>query len=793
MWDSVAKIFFKNRIAFLVSIILITCFMLYHAIDVKLSFAGEKKILPVTDSSFGEYLKFKEKFGEDGNVMVIGVQSERLFNKDFFNRWYALSKKIKATEGIKEVVSIGLLYNLQKDTASHRFALKPIITGPIQNDQQADSVKAIVQSLPFYRGLIYQPESSATLMAITFNPQTGDIKSRTAQITNLIALGEEFGKAENVDVHFSGLPYIRTVISQKIVSEFQLFIGLALAITSIILWFFFRSISAVVFPLLVVAVGVIWSIGLMTIIGYKITILTGLIAPLLIVIGVPNSILMLNKYYSEFKKHGDQMRGLVNTVRHISISTLVANITTATGFAVFYFTDSELLVEFGVIAALGIIITWMISLILIPIIFSYLPTPTIHNLRDEEDKFLGRLISRLDHWVHFYRPQIYILTGVLVIVSLIGMWKMDVDGYMVDDLPKKDPVYMDLKFFEQNFNGVLPFEVTIDTKKKNGVVNPKALNKINELEELMANYSEFSKPVSLNAVLKFSTQAYYNGNPNKFIVPSSMERNFILSYAAGKSANTNSLLRSFVDSNKQVTRLSFQMADLGSRKMNKLVAEVQPKVDSIFAESGYHVTFTGGSMVFLKGNNYLITNLRESLILAIILVSIIMFILFRSWQMIIISLLPNIIPLGITAALMGFCDINLKPSTVLIFSIALGLASDQTIYFLTKYRQELKYKTWSISETVSIALRETGVSMIYTAIILFAGFSIFLASTFGGTVLLGLLISFTVLMALIFNLVLLPTLLLSLEKVVQRKSLADPLIRIYDEEEDINLDELEIK
>lgn len=793
MWERVARVLFKNRIAFLVAIGLISAGMLYEAFQVKLSFAGEKKILPVTDSNYAEYMHFKSRFGEDGNVMVIGVQSKRLFEPEFFNKWYELGKKIKATPGIKQVVSLGQLYNLEKDTAKHRFALNPIITAPLTGKAQADSIKTVINNLPFYHGLIYQPETDATLMAITFNPQTGDIKSRTKQITDLIELGQNFGKEEGVDVHFSGLPYIRTVISQKIVNEFQLFIGLALAITAVILWFFFRSLYAVFFPLLVVVIGVIWSLGIMALIGYKITILTGLIAPLIIVIGVPNSILMLNKYFHEFRKHGDKRRGLFNTIRHVSISTLVANITTATGFAVFYFTDSELLVEFGVIAALSIIITWVISLILIPIIFSYLPPPSLRSTRDGEDRLLGRLIQKIDYAVHHYRPQIYLITLGLVIFSLIGMFQMDVNGYMVDDIPKKDPVYVDLKFFEKNFNGVLPFELSIDTRKKSGVLSPKALNKIDELETLMAGYPEFSKPVSLNAVLKFSTQAYYNGNPERYATPSAMERNFILGYTAGKTSNTSSLLRSFIDSNRQVTRLSFQMADLGSRKMNQLVAEVQPRIDSIFAESGYSVSLTGGSMVFLKGNNYLITNLRESLILAILLVSIIMLILFRSWRMIIISLLPNIIPLGITAALMGFCDINLKPSTVLIFSIALGLASDQTIYFLTKYRQELKYKTWSISETVSIALRETGVSMIYTAIVLFAGFSIFVASTFGGTVLLGILISFTVLMALIFNLTLLPTLLLTLDKIIQRKSLADPLIRIYDEEEDINLDELEIK
>lgn len=794
MWDKLSRLILNNRITFLSIIAVATVFLSIKAFDVKLSFAGEKKILPVSDSAYAAYTRFKQRFGDDGNVMVIGVQSPNIFQKDFFNAWYRLSGAIKEVSGVKEVVSLSRIYDLVKDTAKRKFVVVPVVKGEVQTQAEMDSIHEVISRLRFYNGLVYQPESKATLMAISFDPKSNEIKTRTKQIETIVALADSFSKTQNVELHYSGLPYIRTVISAKLVKEFQFFITMALVICSIILLIFFRSLYAVIFPLLVVIIGVGWSMGLMALMGYKITILTGLVAPIVIVVGIPNSILILNKYYTEFRKYNEKQKALYSTIRYISISTLIANITTAIGFGVFYFTGSELLMEFGVIAALSILATWAISLITLPIIFSYLPAPQLRSTHLSEDRLLARMIRSLDNWITHHRPQVYGTAIVLSIISIIGMRQIEVNGYMIDDIPSKDPVYVNLKFFENNFNGIFPFEITIDTKKKGGVLSPRALNKISELEGMMAEYPEFSKPLSINSVLKFASQAFYNGNPDKFVVPSSMERNFILAYATGKGANTTGeLLRSFVDSNRQVARISFQAADLGSRKMNGLVKEIQPRIDSIFAETGYDVQLTGSSNVFLKGNNYLIKNLRESLILAIILVGCIMFLLFRSWKMIIISLLPNLIPLAITAALMGFSDITLKPSTVLIFSIALGLASDQTIYFLTKYRQELMNKDWSISKTVSVALKETGISMTYTAIILFAGFSIFTFSTFGGTVLLGILVSFTVLMALIFNLTLLPALLLSLEKSIERKAMAEPLLQLYDEEEDIDINRLEIK
>jgi hypothetical protein len=581
---------------------------------------------------------------------------------------------------------------------------------------------------------------------------------------------DALGKKHNLEIHYSGLPFIRTAVSKLVSREFVLFLGLSILVSAIILFIFFKKLYPVLFPIILVIVGVIWSMATLVMFGYEITILTGLIPPLIVIIGIPNSILLLNKYHNELRKHGDKEQALHVTILRISETTLIANITAAIGFGVLFYTGSALLVEFGVVAALNVMATWFICLCLIPIIFSYLPVPKLKAQEDHDNGFLHKLLVKTDLLVHERSRLIYLGTILITIISIVGVMKINVNGYVVDDLPQNSPINRDLKFFEKNFEGILPLEVSIDTRKKNGVLNLSTIKRVDKMEEMISAYPEFSRSVSLNKALKYASQAFYNGDPRFFRIPNDMEKNFVLSYLANSGGNSD-MLKGFIDSNKQVARVSFQMADVGSKRMNVLMEELKPRIDSILNPEKFDVLLTGSSIIFSKGTDYMLKHLMESILLAIVLISLLRLFQFRDLRIMFISLLPNIIPLIITAGLMGFFNIPLKPSTILIFTIAFGLASDQTIYFLTRYQQELQSTDFTTSKVISDTIRETGVSMTYIALVLFFGFGIFTASTFGGTMILGLLLSITLIIALISNLTLLPALLVLIDK-RKRKKLA---------------------
>lgn len=777
MWKYIAGKILRNKIACLVAVGLVTAFMIYETSQIKLSY-DFARVLPSDDPDYVKYMDFKKKFGEDGNVMVIGFSSPNLFERELFNDWSTLNKEVKSIEGIKDVLSIASLYNVYRNDSLSKFDFKAISPGKNYSQAQLDSIKTIIYDLPFYDGLVYNRETGATVMAITFNSKDLNSAHRLTMVRDITAAAEAFAAANHVKIHFSGMPYIRSHVMEKVSGEMGLFMALAVIVTAIILWLFFRSFSSVIVSLIVAAIGVLWSLGVMQLFGYKITILSGLIPPLIIVIGIPNCVFLINKYHAAYVKHANKMKALTQTISLMGGTLFLANVTTAIGFGVLYYTNSPLLVEFGIVAAIGVMLTFMVSMIVAPIFLNYLAVPQKKHTTHLEAKNINKILAKVDYWVQNKRQRIYIIIGVITVIGFYGMTKMNVLGYVVDDLPKKDPVYDDLSFFEKNFKGVLPFEIVIDTHKEDGVFsnNASILYKINRLQKIFAEHPEFSEPLSIAEGVKFSYQAYRGGNSKYYKVPGANDLKTLSEYTGTLSGQQNKL-KFFIDSSKRFTRISFQMADIGSVRIKQLVNELKPKIDSVFPPKEYDVSLTGHSLVFLKSNDYLLENLYESLAIEILLETLVALALFRSLRIIILSKIPVLIPLVITAGVMGFLGINFKPTTILIFSIAFGISSDGTIYFLTKYRQELRVHGRSVAQAISITIRETGLSMIYTAIILFCGFAIFAASSFGGTVALGILVSLTLLVAMCTNLIMLPAILLSIDRRKARKELLQkPLV-----------------
>ncbi|MBL7926135.1 MAG: MMPL family transporter [Bacteroidia bacterium] len=779
MWNYFANKLLRNRLAFILVLGALTAFMAYRATQIELSYEFAK-VLPATDPAYADYENFKKMFGEDGSVMVIGLQDTNLFNLNVLNDWYALSNDIKSIDGVQDVLSLTTLYNVIRNDSLQRFDFKPVMTKPLQTQAEADSLRNLIYNLPFYNDLVINQKTNATLIAITFKKVDLNSKHRIQMVEQIKAVSQKFEAGHQLKLHYSGMPYIRTAIMNKVSGEMKLFLILGIIITTIILGLFFKSFTSVVFSVVVVIAGVIWSMGTIELLNYKITILTGLIPPLIMVIGVPNCIFLINKYHSEFALHGNKVKALTRMITTIGVSLFLANITTSIGFGVLYFTNSSFLTEFGVIAAVNVMLTYIITLIFIPIILSYLPVPNAKDLIHLEAKRINFVLDIIDTLVHRYRNWIYGVTAVVTAVFIYGMMQINMNGFVVDDLPADDPVYADLRFFESNFKGILPFEIYIDTKKPNGVFenNARVLYKIKTLQKTLEQYPELSRALSVTEAIKFSYQAYRGGDKKFYVLPGISELKNLNDYVATVKGGDNRL-KSFIDSTKQYTRVSIQMADVGSVRIKELLTEIKPRIDSIFDNNNYHVKLTGHSLVFLKGNDYLLHNLLESLLIEIVLIALVGLALFRSTRIILLSKLPCLIPLLITAGIMGFMGIRFKPSTILIFSIAFGIASDGTIYFLAKYRLELKQHRKSIADAVSAAIKDTGLSMIYTAVILFFGFGIFAASGFGGIKALGILISITLLVSMITNLLLLPSILLSIDKWVSRKEIiSTPLIEI---------------
>lgn len=789
MWQFVVRLILRNRLAILITIGLLTVFMGWKGSGIKMSYEMAR-MLPETDPITQEYEKFKTQFGQDGSVIFVAVQDPELFTLEHFNQWYDISYQILKIDGVEEVLSVGRVFNLVKNDSLKKFEFLPIVPERPTSQSEIDSIKQTVYNLPFYNNRLFNKETDVSMMMITLDKEILNSKARVGLVHQIKEIAESYGEDNQIEIHFSGLPYIRTITSKKVEKELLMFVFLSLVIASILLFILFRSFRAVMFAMLVVIIAVVWVLGTIVLLGYKITMLTGILPPLLIVIGVENSIFLLNKYLNEYRLHGNKVKALSRMISRIGNANLLTNATTAAGFAAFIVTSNALLVEFGIVASINILVTYLLSLFLLPILFSYFPVPRQKHMKHLEKGIIKRIVEMVVRVVTTRRKIIYIITLILFATAVFGITKLKTTGNIVDDISAKDKLYKDMIFLEKNFKGVMPLEITIDTKKPKGILRLSTLSKIDQLQDTLETYPEFAKPLSVVEVVKSAKQAFYGGNPKMYSLPNNQEKNFILSYVPNMEGGKKGVLNAFVDSTLQVTRISAQMANIGTNDIERILNDLEPKVEQIFPSDKFEVHLTGTSVVFLKGTNYLVMNLFMSLGLALVIITILMALIFSSFRMIMISLIPNLIPQILTAGMMGFFDISIKPSTILIFSIALGISVDNTIHYLSRYRLQLKHHNWNIRSSVFGALEETGYSMIYSAVVLFFGFYIFTLSSFGGTEALGYLVSFTLVVALLSNLFVLPSLLLSLDKMLITKSFKEPVMEGFDEEEDIELDQL---
>ena len=768
-WEIFARIILRNRILLLVFVFISTLLLSTQWKNLKFSYS-EANLMPKDHPFNLAYDNFVNVFGDEGNLLIIAVNDSSLFEKNNFNSWINLSRSFENKTEVNSVIHVGNIPVISKNTINKQFIVDSIVNNSFKNDFKVNEFKTtLFTDFPFYENILFNKKSETIQTVIYLNKNVVNNVERIDFINkDFIPLIKEFERVTNLNVRISGMPYIRTMNAQNIMDEIGKFVVIAIFVTIFIFFFFFRSYRATLITLLVVVTGVMWALGILGFLEFEITVLTALIPPLIIVIGVPNCIFLINKYQHEVKKHGNQARSLQRVISKIGNATLMTNITTACGFATFILTDSQILKEFGTVASINIMVIFILSILLIPIIYSYLPLPKKKHLNHLNNDWLNTFVGFLSNTVRKKRIPVFIISIICLCISIIGINKIEISGNLIEDMPKKSDFVNDIKFFEKEFKGVLPLEIMIDSRRKNGMMRLGNLKRMNDFHEHILRIPELSSPISIVNLSKFIKQSFYNANPKYFQLPSSQENSFISAYVKNSDIKIGEN-NSYINENGQIARITTMIGEIDTERMEGIEASLLKGIELYFPSERFDVTLTGKTLGYLKGTKFLIKNLLISLFLAILLISLMITYLFRSYKMVIISLVPNILPLLFTAGVMGFFNIPIKPSTILVFSIAFGISVDDTIHFLVKYRQELMANNWKIRKSVFASLRETGISMFYTSIVLFFGFSVFMTSSYGGTIALGGLVSTTLLFAMLANLVLLPSLLISLEKNISNK------------------------
>lgn len=787
-WNFVARTLLRNRHWVLLLIALFTIFMGTQWKYIRFT-QTEANLLPNDHKENIAYTNFLKKFGEEGNVIIFAVKSADVFKPETFKAWNNMMASIAKNKEVDGVLSFNEIQDLVKNDSLQTFQLKSFIDQNKVADAAYLNTKKhdLLNKMPFYESLLFNKKSGIVRSVIYLKKDIVNKPERKEFVLNkLIPAIETFKETTKTDIKVSGMPYIRTLNAKAIISEIGLFIGATLLVTSLIFYFFFRSFRTTMMALFVVMIGVMWSFGFLGLLRYEITVLTALVPSLIVIIGIPNCIFLTNKYHQETRAHGNRAKGLQRVLTKVGTATFITNVTTAVGFATFIITDNKLLQEFGIVTSINIMALFVLSLFVIPIFFSFMPLPKEKHLEHLERGYLVNFKNWIIDQVKYHSVKVYSVAVGILIIGIIGVYKMKISGSILEDMPKSTPFFEDIRFFEKEFKGVLPVEIMIDTKRKKGVMKISTLKKMDELQQEIEAIPELSKPVSIVNLVKFSKQAYYNGNPAFYDLPDSQEQAFILPFIKNSSKDSkNNPLKSYVDSTGQYARISTFMREVSTDEMVKVEEKLQDRINKLFPKERFTVTITGKALLFQKGTSYLLDNLIESLIFALALTGALIFFLFRSVKMIFVALIPNLLPLLATAGLMGYLGIPIKPSTILVFGIAFGLSVDDTIRFLAQYRQELVRNHWKIKKSIFNTLDEEGPSMFYTSFVLLFGFSVFTLSDFGGTVALGGLVSITLLFGMLTNLILLPSLVLSLNRsLANEQELKEPRIDILENDDD---------
>lgn len=872
MWQSIANIILRNRFIIIGMLTLLTVFFGYNVLSGLKLDNKYGILLPKNAQAKIDYDRFTSMFGEDGGTLVIAVQTDSLYTETNFLKWKELGDSILKFDGIESVVSEATLITISNNKEDKKFEAHRVFSDTKFQEKSIDSIKHEIKNNPMYNGLLYNDTSNVSLMMIGVEESFITDQKKADVVLHVERLSEEyeqyFGKPK-----FAGLPHLRVVIGKQVMKEMYIFIALLIGVTSLLLYLFFRSMKVVMICMLVVVIAVIWAIGTIGALDFNITVIMALIPPLMIVIGIPNCIFLITKYHQEILEHGNKVKALTRVIKKIGTATFLTNFTTSLGFLTFITTNSPKLVQFGICASINIILVFVISITILPIILSLSKAPKKRHLKHLERKLAVGLLNNLVNITVNHRKWVYVATVSVVVFSIVGLMQIKATGNLTGDLPKNHQILNDFNFIQDNFGGSIPFEIMVDYKEPSRLAKSSTLKRVEAVQNQYKHDSLFSRNISYVDFLKAANMAFHDNDSTQFKLITSKRKLGTLKRYIDSSIVTNSkgvgvALNELIDTSHCVLRIRSQLKDLGAYEIEDKAQIMKVEIDSIFNpnkkeierlyatyESGnkieyidsiiytypsiynaltkhyangddekqyefdmdseliktyyskadfgsslreaidheyFDITLTGTSIIASNGTQYMVLNLFTSLIFAIVAISILMAILFRSWRMVLVSLIPNFIPLLFTAGVMGWFGIPLKPSTLLVFSIAFGISVDDTIHYLAKYRQELATKQWDLKECAIMAIREAGLGMFYTSIVLFCGFSMFSFSQFGGTKALGLLVSLTLLVAMITNLVILPTLLLTLERRLTTKSFEEPYFDAYAEEGDIDWEHLDL-
>lgn len=691
-------------------------------------------------------MDYLEEFGSDNDFLLIAVEPDKaLFDSSFLTSVELFCKDLQKVNHVFRVNTITRMREPKR--VGFSIVNIPLVNYKQGNDRlRKDSIRLL--NRPFISGNLLAKDCSALAIIADVDATMGKEECDYV-LDNLNALLTKYQFSE---VRVAGKIKGQRQFIQLMQVEFAVFAGASLVLLLAFLWIAFRSKWSLWLPIGVVVLTAIWLIGFILLLGFKLSVMAVIMPTILFVVGISDVVHILEKYLDCLASGMEKKAALFLAFKEVGIATLLTSVTTAIGFLSLLTNSITPLQEFGVFTAIGVMFAYILAYSGLPAVMLFLPSPSVKQ-RTERGKSWNNYLSKVVSF-SVRKPQYVIMATIAFLgISAIGILNIEIDNYFLEDLKDSNPEKQDYIYFDQKFSGYRPFDAVIESKTSESILTLERIQAIAQVDQLLQDSLGTESLLSLIPILKTANNTYNN----EYEIPQS-QKDFEQLVSGVKRFGKNELAR-FIDSTETKFRFTGRMQDIGGQKMLRKQDNLEAPIQAILEKEDLFLHYTGVGFLIDRNNKYLSSNLTLGLSIALGVIALISGFMFKSVRMVIIALIPNILPLLGIAAVMGFTGINLKVSTSIIFTIAFGIAVDDTIHMLSKFRLELNKYPNNPLRAIRVTVLSTGKAVIVTTCMLCTGFLTLIFSDFMSTHYIGLLISITLGLAVLADVVLLPSLL----------------------------------
>jgi len=739
----------SRRVIF--ALLVLTIFSFIPLRSLKFEFSIEK-LFPRDDEDLAFFQQFQQQFQsqQDDEFILIGLKNNKgIFKQDFLTKTDSLTKFISKLENIIKIYSLtstNLIYFQNQEINA-----RPLIHVTQPEFYSSDSVYLFASKE--YRDLLVSKDGRSIAIA-AFNKQflTDDQKD--------VILDNIKNKIEQLrfdEFHLTAKIRVERIYVKEIQKNLAIYLIISLTLISIALFILFKSVKTIITPLLIVAVSIIWTMAFIALTGHSLDIISSLLPPILAAICMSDIIHISTHYIENLRTGLSKKEALAKTYREIGLATFYTCCTVATGFFTLGITDIIPIRNFGFFAGIGLFIAYGITMLTLHAFYTLSPIPKMVYEKIAE--------HRWNRFLRFSFKNViknkYAILGIIAVIAATSIYfitKIEINSSLLQEIPKKNPVLDDYKFMEADFAGTRPFELELTTNKNNSFFEVEKLKQVEEIETFLKDSCGVGNLISSTSMFRGANKAFHGGDTSYFVLPTS-QQDINRFYEAIFQTEHAEEMQHYLSEDGKRLRISGRLPNLTIKEFKK----IEDRFDKFYRSKNYSENFSyhfTGSAVLLDKVTYSLTkNLFTGIIIDAIIIALIAFLLLRHWRIILIIMIPNVIPLLIMGAAMGILHINLKADTSVIFAIAFGIAVDDTIHFLSRFKLELS-KGLSLPYAIKRTYLSTGKAIIVTTLVLLSGFMTLLSSSFGGAFYIGLLISLCLFTALLMELTVTPILIL---------------------------------